>query len=74
MKTKNPNRHNVYDAFRIGYKEAPTDMGLTYDGTSQSPRSRAYDAGLTIGEMPKGKKKREAYAAGLKEYAKRARV
>lgn len=39
-------------AFLRGLREgfAGCEVGLTFDGDAESPRSRAYDRGLTLGQ------------------------
>lgn len=37
------------EAFRLGLAEADGDVGMTYDGNPESPRSIAYDVGRTLG-------------------------
>lgn len=37
-------------AFLLGWREWRGDVGMTYDGSPESPRSRAYDRGRSFGE------------------------
>lgn len=39
-------------AFHLGFTESDGDVGMTYDGDPESPRSQAYDMGRTVGEWP----------------------
>ena len=52
MQTKNPypprdERHAIWQQ---GYSECQSDVGMTYDGNPESPRSRAYDEGRSAGD------------------------
>lgn len=41
--------HRYSEEFLLGYAEARSDMGMTYDDDPWSDRSRAYDLGRTLG-------------------------
>lgn len=36
--------------WQLGYEERDSAFGMTYDDNPESPRSRAYDEGRTVGE------------------------
>lgn len=40
--------------YRLGFAEADSDMGMTYDGDRESPRSVAYDKGRNDGRRALG--------------------
>ena len=39
------------EEFVLGYQETDSGFGMTYDDDPESPRSQAYDIGLTLGEQ-----------------------
>lgn len=41
-------------AFLLGLLESRGDVGLTFDGSPDSPRSRAYDRGRSLGQWLQG--------------------
>ncbi len=59
MKTKGKTQavkpHTLKQAYALGFKEADSDMGMTYDNDPGSPRSVAYDKGREAGMKALGR-------------------